>query len=157
MGFSLRGEKDRFVLPPAFRKLVRDASDGQRVLCLAKHDRWPCLTGFGLSRIDEFADQIDREEGAALARGVEFDRDLRATQLYGFSEVPFDESGRFVLPEFLGQLGEIAGQAFFQGGGPFFTIWNPEALMAMGSGWEAAQAGCRALAAEASSGGRARR
>jgi hypothetical protein len=84
VGFSLRGEKGRFVLPPSFRKLVKDASAGGRTLCLAKHERWPCLTGFGLSRLDDFYVQLDREETAALARGAEYDRDLRMGQLFGF-------------------------------------------------------------------------
>ena len=34
-GFSLLGEKGRFVLPPVFRKAVRDSGQGERVLCLA--------------------------------------------------------------------------------------------------------------------------
>ncbi|HUQ13724.1 MAG TPA: division/cell wall cluster transcriptional repressor MraZ [Novosphingobium sp.] len=157
VGFSLRGEKGRFVLPPAFRKLVRDASDGARALCLAKHERWPCLTGFGKSRLNQFDDQVDREETAALARGAEFDRELRLAQLHTVQEVPFDESGRFVLPEHLAQLAGLESEAYFNGNGPFFTVWNPAALMKMGSGWEPMQAACRALAAEAESSGRGKR
>ena len=94
-GFSLRGEKGCFVLPPQFRKSVRESSEGNRTLCLAKHERWNCLTGFGLSRKDAFTAQIDREEMLAIQRGHEFDRDLRQIQLFGFTEVPFDDSGRF--------------------------------------------------------------
>ena len=48
------GEKGRFVLPPDFRKAVRDSGMGERVLCLAKHPRWKCLIGFGLGRVAEF-------------------------------------------------------------------------------------------------------
>ncbi len=32
-GFSLRGEKNRFVLPPSFRKVMADNGD-ENVLCL---------------------------------------------------------------------------------------------------------------------------
>jgi MraZ protein len=149
VGFSLRGEKGRFVLPPAFRKLVRDASDGARTLYLAKHERWPCLTGFGKSRLAEFDAQVDREEAAALTRGDPFDRELRLAQLHTCLDVPFDESGRFVLPEHLVQLARLDGAAYFNGNGPFFTIWNPDALMDMGAGWEPMQAAARALAADA--------
>ena len=157
VGFSLRGEKGRFVLPPAFRKMVKDASGGGRTLCLAKHERWPCLTGFGLSRLDDFYVQVDREETAALARGAEFDRELRMGQLYGFADVPFDDSGRFVFPDYLAALAGIEGEAFFNGNGPFFTLWNPAELMKMGTGWEPMQAACRALAAEAGGNGRGKR
>ena len=155
-GFSLRGEKGRFVLPPQFRKSVRESSAGNRTLCLAKHERWNCLTGFGLSRRDAFAAQLDREEEIALQAAREFDRDLRAMQLYGFSDVPFDDSGRFVMPDHLIDLGAVGDALFFQGAGAFFTLWNPTELARMGAGWEGAQAACAMLAAEASA-GRARK
>lgn len=151
-GFSLRGDKGRFVLPPSFRKMVKDASDGERVLCLAKHERWPCLTGFGKSRLLDFAEQIDREEAQAVTRGVDYDRDMRGAQLYGFLDAPFDESGRFVCPDHLAAMAGLDGAAFFNGNGPFFTIWNPEALAGMGPGFEQMQRGCEALAAEAEAG-----
>lgn len=147
-GFSQRGDKGRFVLPPTFRRLVRDASGGERTLCLAAHDRWPCLTGFGMSRLDSFADQVDREEAQALARGADYDRDLRMGNLYGFTDLPFDESGRFVCPDHLAAMAGLDGAAFFNGNGPFFTIWSPEKLAGMGAGFEPMQRGCEALAGE---------
>ena len=146
-GFSLRGEKGRFVLPPAFRKAVKESSEG-RVLCLAKHERWSCLTGFGLSRRVELEAQIDREEERAIRLNIDFDRDLRAMQLYGFVEVPFDDSGRFIMPDHLAELGRLDHGVYFQGAGGFFTLWNPEELYRMGEGWEGAQAACRMLEAE---------
>lgn len=151
-GFSLLGEKGRFVLPPDFRKAVRDSGLGERVLCLAKHPRWKCLIGFGLGRVSEFEAELDREERIALERGVDYDRELRANQLYGFARVPFDDSGRFVLPERYFKLGGLDNAAFFQGGGKSFTIWNPDELAKMGAGWEDAQEACAELAAQALSG-----
>lgn len=153
-GFSPRGEKGRFVLPADFRTEIREASAGQRILCLDKHHRLPCLVGFGLSRAERFAADIDREEEIALRKGEEFDRDMRAAQLYGFHRASFDDSGRFVLPEHLGELGQVEDGLFFQGGGAQITIWNPRILMDMGAGWESAQAGCRAKMAEAAKGKR---
>jgi len=151
-GFSLLGEKGRFVLPPDFRKAVRDSGQGERVLCLAKHPRWKCLTGFGLSRVAEFESELDREERIALERGVDFDRDMRAQQLYGFARVPFDDSGRFVLPERYFRLGGLTDRAFFQGGGKSFTIWNPEELAKMSADWIDAQEACLDLEAQALAG-----
>ena len=152
-GFSLRGEKSRFVLPPSFRKAVKESSGG-RTLCLAKHERWNCLTGFGLSRHAELAAQLDREEDQAIKRGIDFDRDLRALQLYGFVEIPFDDSGRFVMPEHLAELGQLDQGVYFQGAGSFFTLWSPQELYRMGAGWEGAQAACRKLEAETLAKGR---
>ncbi|MGH6785958.1 MAG: division/cell wall cluster transcriptional repressor MraZ [Novosphingobium sp.] len=151
-GFSLRGEKGRFVLPPEFRKAVRESGGGERVLCLGKHPRWKCLTGFGLSRADDFEAELDREERGALDRGQDFDRDQRAHQLYGFASVPFDDSGRFILPDRHVRLGGIDDCAFFQGGGRFFTIWSPAELARMPSGWEDAQEACADLQAQARNG-----
>lgn len=145
-GFSLQRDKNRFVLPTQFRSTVKDSSGGL-VLCLAKHERWMCLTGFGLSRVDEFEAQIAREEQLAMQAGKEFDRDLRSMQLYGFFEVPFDGSGRFVLPDHVATIANIDKQLYFQGAGAFFTVWSPDELAKMGTGWEGAQAACANLAA----------
>lgn len=148
-GFSPRGEKGRFVLPPQFRKTVRESGDGARILCLGKHERWKCLTGFGLSRKPDLHAQVDREEALAAQQGKDFDRDLRLGQLFGFFEIPFDDSGRFVIPEHFVALAGLDDGLFFQAHGGFFTLWNPEELARMGPGWEGAQAACAHLAAEA--------
>lgn len=153
-GFSPRGEKGRYVLPPAFRNAIAPGAGDARTLCLVKHDRWNCLTGFGLARTDSFDAQLDREEESALRLGREFDRELRSTQLWSFSEVPFDASGRFVMPEHLADLGGLGEGICFLGGGQFFTLWAPKQLYAMGAGWEGQQAVCRKLEAEAAAKGK---
>lgn len=142
--FSPLGDKGRFVLPPLFRSAVKESSDG-RVLCLDKHPRFTCLVGFGLSRLPELDAQLDREEDRA---GPDFDRDTRAQQLFGFARVPFDDSGRFVLPDHLRMLAGIDNALFFQGGGRNFTIWNPAELMKMDDAWAAAKAACAQFQAE---------
>ncbi|WJY19077.1 division/cell wall cluster transcriptional repressor MraZ [Alteriqipengyuania flavescens] len=147
-GFSLRGEKSRFVLPVSLRKQVAAESDG-RILCVGKHERWDCLIGFGLSRIKSFADQIDREEERALRLGRDYDPELRRMQLFAFTEIPFDASGRFILPDHLSKLGGIEGGVYFHGAGDFIHMWNPDLLAKMGAGWESAQAYCETTMAEA--------
>lgn len=146
--YSPAGDKGRFVLPPLFRKAVKESS-GSRILCINKHDRWTCLVGFGLSRKQEFEQQLDREEEMAFKFERPFDRDTRASQLNGFAELPFDDSGRFVMPPFLRELANVEDGLFFLGGGRFFTIWTPEELYQMGDDWAAAKAACKALVAEA--------
>ena len=146
--YSPAGDKNRYLLPPSFRKAVKESSGG-KVLCLDKHNRWNCLIGFGLSRNNELSSQLDREEERALRLGQEFDYDLRASQLFGFSQLPFDESGRFIMPDHLRALGGISDGLYFQGAGRFFTIWNPDQLYEMGQEWEAAQAACASLVSDA--------
>ncbi|MBB3861361.1 MraZ protein [Novosphingobium hassiacum] len=153
-GFSPRGEKGRYVLPADFRADIVTASNDTRILCLDKHPRLPCLTGFGLSRLAEFAIEIDREEEKQLRLGKDFDRDVAEGQVYGFYRASFDDSGRFVLPDHLAELGGIEDGMYFHGGGRQITIWNPTVLFQQGPGWESAQAGCRAKMAEAAKGKR---
>lgn len=148
-GFSLLRDKGRFVLPAQFRKTVKDSSGDKPLLCIDKHDRWPCLIGFGLSRKDGFEALLDREDDLAARRGEDFDRELRGVQLNGFARIPFDDSGRFVLPDYLAELAAVEDQLYFQGAGQFFVIFSPANLTTMGKGWEGAQAACRQLAAEA--------
>ena len=56
------------MLPPAFRKAVKDSSGGNRTLCLAAHDRFDCLIGFGLSRTEKLNAQLEREEERAIRK-----------------------------------------------------------------------------------------
>ena len=81
-----------------------------------------------------------------MRAGREFDAEKRAMDLYNYTEVPFDGSGRFVLPEVLTTLGNVSDQLYFHGAGRFFTLWNPDALYAMDDSWRAAQVACRNLA-----------
>lgn len=146
-GFSLLRDKNRFVLPNVLRGVVRESS-GKDVLCLAKHPEWKCLVAFGLSRVDDFEKQLDDEQARADAAGRPFNRDKRAMALYTFQQVPFDGSGRFVMPESLMGLAAIDDQLFFQGVGRFITIWNPAELykLADDAELEATIATCRAMA-----------
>lgn len=142
------GDKGRFALPPDFRNLVDESSSG-RTVCLASHDRFDCLVGFGLSRQLELDKQLDREEDMAARHGRDFDREIRENQLFGFKRIPFDKSGRFTMPDFLQSLGKVDGHLYFQGAGPSFTIWNPAILAQQGDEWAGAKAACRDLLAEA--------
>lgn len=147
-GFSLQRDKNRFVLPNTFRPTVRESS-GKDVLYLAMHDRWPCMMGFGQSRIANFHEELDKLVEIAVRTGdTEFDADKLASDMYASYDVPFDGSGRFVLPEDLFALAGVSDQLYFRGNGKYFTIWAPEALYEAGDNWKAAQTACRSLAAK---------
>lgn len=151
--YSPSGDKGRFVLPPAFRKAVKESSGGNRTVCLAAHDRFDCLVGFGLSHIDKLEAQLDREEERAIRLGLaDFDRDVRAAQLFGFEQLPFDDSGRFVMPEHLRELGKVADGLYFQAAGDRFFVWSPPELYRMGPEWKSAQAACAKLVNAATKG-----
>lgn len=143
-GMSPRGDKGRFVLPPAFRDAVKAASGNNPILCLDLHHKYPCLVGFGLSRAEGFADQLLYEERMALNRGEPFNRDQRAQQLGGFESCKFDDSGRFILPDYLGEAIEARDALYFHGGVSEITIWAPDVLLAI-DGWDNAKLKCRKL------------
>ena len=46
-GFSLLGDKSRFVLPSKFRKTLKESNGGAKTLYIDKHPFFPCLIGFG--------------------------------------------------------------------------------------------------------------
>ena len=152
--FSPAGDKGRFALPPAFRNPIKDANDGSRLVCLDKHPRFKCLVGFGPDRPANLQAELERDMARADAAGEDFDYDTRSQQLFGFETVPFDDSGRFVMPGFLIDLAEIEDGLFFRGSGRSFTIWNPRELFEMGDGWETAKAACRALMEQAEAKGK---
>ncbi len=152
--YSPAGEKSRFVLPSAFRKAVKESSGGSRILCLAAHGRHDCLIGYGTSHVDRLRAQLDREEERAIRLGdASFDRDARAGQLFTYEELPFDESGRFVMPEHLRELGKVEAGLFFQAAGDFFFVWAPDELMRKGPEFKSAQIACKRLMATAKKGG----
>ena len=148
-GFSPKGEKDRFVLPPDFRKALKESGDGDKTLCLQLHPELQCLIGFGLSREGELDAQLDREEESALRLGQSFNRLLRSSQMFGFLKVPFDDSGRFVLPPRFVKGANITDRLYFQGAGAEFLIFNPDELMKLGDDWRHAQLACDDLAEQA--------
>ena len=63
--------------------------------------------------------------------------------------VPWNASGRFILPDHLAELCAIDQGICFLGGGQFFTLWAPKQLYAMDHAWAGQQALCRKLEADA--------
>jgi len=143
MEFALRGDKKRFVLPSAFRKDVVTSSGGERILCLAQHHKYRCITGFGLSRRKSFDSLIASEAARQTALGQDFDIDAYTHVLNSFTPVPFDPSGRFVVPDYLMEICNVDTELSLNGAGDHFTLWAPEELYAMGPMFDGAKAACR--------------
>ena len=126
-GFSLQRDKGRFVLPSGFRSTLKESSGGMTV-CLGRDAKYNCLLGFGLSRQVEMHEQYVREAQHAMENGLDFDAVDRGTALFGFSDITFDDSGRFTMPKEVATSANIQDELFFMGGGLFFTAWNPDEL-----------------------------
>ncbi len=98
--------------------------------------------------MEELQQQLDREFEVALQQGREFDYDTRSNELFGMEQIPFDASGRFVMPSWLAKVGHVTDGLFFRGAGRFFTIWNPEELYKMGPEMAAAKIACETMVGE---------
>ena len=145
-GFSPKGDKERYLLPASFRKGVSESSAGKNLLLVAKHPTWECLVGYGESRREGLMAEIDRDHEMAVRAGQPFDRDMRYFQLFDCAEIGFDNSGRFIIPAHLKALVGIGDGIYFQGSGPFFTLWAPDVLARQqGPQWASAQAACASL------------
>lgn len=121
--------KGRVAVPAPLRAVI-ERNSGDRVLLLGKHADDPCLTGAdtGYSQVD-YA-RMQRDETRALDAGREIDRSNDARLAFGVTEeLPFDSSGRFILPAFYREKGQLKDLAFFIGTGERFEIWNPQVLI----------------------------
>ncbi|WP_300598167.1 division/cell wall cluster transcriptional repressor MraZ [Erythrobacter sp.] len=151
--YSPAGDKGRFVLPPDFRNGIKLASGGQKTLCLARHHKWKegwkCLIGFGVNYEAELENLLAHEEDMAARTGEPFDRDRRRMSLYSYRKLPFDDSGRFVMPEALRKRAGIEAGIYLNGMGTYFTLWAPETLEKLGEDFEDILMDCEDAMAEA--------
>ena len=141
-GFSLLGDKSRFVLPPKFRKMLKDSNGGSKTLYIDKHPFFPCLIGFG----EPYQAMLEAEVGSDSADART--RAMRQMQFFAFDDVPFDDSGRFVMPRHMMDLVGISDAVYFHGNGPMFSMWDPQTLLGLdGEHLVTAQAHCASLLA----------
>ena len=70
---------------------------------------------------------LEKEETSAQAQLEYQQRNLMA--FAATEEVPYDSSGRIVLPPMMRRNGRIEELALFLGAGETFQIWNPALLL----------------------------
>jgi MraZ protein len=71
---------------------------------------------------------LEKEETSADAQLEYQQRNLMA--FAATEEVPYDSSGRIVMPPMMRRKGKIEDLALFLGAGETFQIWNPAQLLA---------------------------
>jgi MraZ protein len=122
--------KGRLSIPAAYRDVIERRSELRQVV-LAPHERSHCLTGYDRRRNVRLQEQID----ARFAANFNDERDAAARQIFGLSElVPYDDTGRIVLPPALRDLAEIDRLALFIGSGDYFELWNPQLFLKRNAG-----------------------
>ncbi len=122
--------KGRVAIPAPLRAVI-ERNSGDRILLISKHDSDPCLIGYDRTWSELLHARLERDEARALDKGQSVDRHNIARRAFGLvEEVPFDASGRFILPPFFRSKGQLGDLAFFYATGDTFEIWNPKVLIA---------------------------
>lgn len=133
-GYALQAvdDKGRVAVPASLRQTIErntPAGDG-RSLTLSTHDVNLCLVGYDdpYSRI-LYAELKERERSFRGANG-EVNYNIARSGFGAGEAVPFDSSGRFIMPPFPRAHAAIKKFAFFYGVGDYFEVWDPATLVA---------------------------
>ncbi|MCL6678862.1 division/cell wall cluster transcriptional repressor MraZ [Sphingomonas sp. RG327] len=116
---------------PAFLRSVIERRGDARTIVLAKHEAFPCLSAYDPayaalkhSKLERLFEKQEGDPDAAL--------DYQQRNLMAFAateEVPYDSSGRIVLPPMMRRKGGIDDLALFLGAGETFQVWNPSLFL----------------------------
>jgi MraZ protein len=121
--------KGRVAIPASLRSVIERNGDG-RFLVLGVHDADPCLIGYDRGWSNLLHDRLERQENRERDAGRPFDYHNSNRRAFGSAdEVPYDSSGRFILPTFLRMKARLDDLALFVGTGNTFEIWNPRLLL----------------------------
>lgn len=121
--------KGRVGIPANLRSTI-DQNGGGRMVTIAPHPSSPCLVGYDASWAKHLREQLRVDEATSRADGRRFNRDKSKRGAFTYSEqVPFDSSGRFILPAYLRSRAQLTDLAFFCGTGDEFEIWSPQVAL----------------------------
>jgi MraZ protein len=123
--------KGRVSVPAFIRQKIERRSD-EKAIVLARHEAFPCLVGYDTRYAEIVAEENERK------RLKEEDSDPLAHYSRAYltmgdtGEVPYDGSGRIVLPPRIRRKAAIEDLALFVGVGGTFEIWNPRVAVEQG-------------------------
>jgi MraZ protein len=131
-GHALQGidAKGRVGIPAPLRATIERNGGGQKLLLLGVNDASGCLTGADTDQSQIEYERMEREQERALEQDRAPRLTASAQELFGIAEdIPFDASGRFILPVFNREEAGLTDWAFFIGRGDHFEIWDPQRLI----------------------------
>ena len=112
---------------PAFLRSVIERRGDAKTIVLAKHEAFACLSAYDPAyaalKHSKLERLLEKEETNPEAQLEYQQRNLMA--FAATEEVPYDSSGRIVLPPMMRRKGELEDLALFLGAGETFQIWNP--------------------------------
>jgi len=116
---------------PAFLRSVIERRGNAKTIVLASHESFPCLSAYDPAyaalKHSKLERLFEKEEGNPAAALDYQQRNLMA--FAATEEVPYDSSGRIVLPPMMRRKGGIEDLALYLGTGETFQIWNPRLLL----------------------------
>ena len=124
--------KGRLSIPAFIRAVIERRTDAKAVV-IGMHEVDPCLTAYdrGYARI--LHAENERRRLREEEKGASENHFARARRTFGLTEdVPYDPSGRIVLPPMMRRKGRIEDLALFVGVGGTFEIWNPHVALEQG-------------------------
>ena len=125
--------KGRLSVPAFVRSVIERRSDA-RAIIVGAHEVSPCLTGYSRAHSQDLYAELERRRLAGEEKGAAVEEHYaRARRLFGMTEdVPYDSSGRIILPPMMRRKGKIEDLALFVGVGGVVEIWNPRIALEEG-------------------------
>ena len=123
--------KGRVSVPAFLRSVIERRGDAHTIV-LAKHESFPCLSAYDPAyaalKHAKLERLFEKQEGDSEAALEYQQRNLMA--FAATEEVPYDSSGRVLLPPMMRRKGQVEDLALFLGVGETFQIWNPQLFLA---------------------------
>lgn len=132
-GIGLVDDKGRVAIPSTLRAMLAanspkaNGKDGGTVV-IGAHQKSRCLVAYDPAYVDILAEKLDRREAENTSADGEFDYNIKRRGAPG-EAVPFDGSGRFIMPRFPRFYAGIGEHAFFYGVLDYIEIWDPKTLV----------------------------
>ena len=123
--------KGRVSVPSFLRSVIERRGDA-RTIVLAKHDSFPCLSAYDPAYAALKHEKMERLlEKQETDPAAELEHARRTMMAFGATEeVPYDSSGRIIVPPMMRRKGQLDDLALFVGVGETFQIWNPKLFLA---------------------------
>lgn len=133
-GIGLVDDKGRVAIPNALRATLQvnapraDGKDGGTIV-VGPHEASECLIAYDPGYLEYRAARLDEHEAAFTGADGSYDYNVPRRAMVG-EAVPFDGSGRFIMPAFPRFHANIGAHAFFYGVNNRIEIWDPATALA---------------------------
>ena len=118
--------KGRLSVPAFIRQKIERRAD-EKLLVLSTHPEFQCLVGYDSNHSAVMQDKAERRLGDNPDPLAELE--MQAGLFAGTVDVPYDASGRIIMPPRLKRRADIDDLAMFIGMGGDFQIWNPQVAL----------------------------